>query len=326
MRDEVNAMIGGETPLPDPNVEYDVIIVGGGPAAMTAAVYAARKMMKLALITDEFGGQVADTSMIENYIGFEMVSGRDLTAKFVEHVKRFGVPCAQGEKVVGIAKQDGLFAATLEGGRTFRSRTLVFATGRRYRKLGVPGEEDFAGRGVSYCALCDAPFFRGRKVVVAGGGNSAFTAAADLLKLAGTVTLVNVSPEWQADRIMYEPVAGNEAATLLAGHEITAIEGERKVQAVRLRDRASGEEKDLAADGVFVEIGGVPNSGPVKGLAKLTELGEVAVDCGCRTSVEGLFGAGDVTTVPYKQIVVSAGEGAKAALSAHEYLAGRGMP
>ncbi len=324
MCDEINAMVGNETSAPDTNVEYDVIIVGGGPAAMTAAVYAARKMMKLALLTDEFGGQVAETSMIENYIGFRMVSGRDLTAKFVDHVKRFDVPCAQGEKVGGVTKKDGLFAATLEGGRTFRSRALVFATGRRYRKLGVPGEDEFIGRGVSYCVICDAPFFRGKKVVVAGGGNSAFTAAADLLKLAGTVTLVNSAPDWQADRMMYEPVAANEAATLLAGHEIAAIEGERKVRKVRLRDRASGEEKALAADGVFVEIGGVANSGPVKGLAKLNEYGEIAIDCGCRTSVEGLFGAGDVTTIPYKQGVSSAGEGAKAALSAYDYLTRRG--
>jgi len=318
----------GEGNTPDPSEVYDVIIVGGGPAAMTAAVYAARKAMRLALLTDEFGGQVADTSAIGNYIGFQMVSGRELTARFVEHMKSFGVPCAQGEKVTKVAREGGLLVATLEGGRTYRSKTLILATGKRYRKLGVPGEDRFAGRGVSYCVICDAPFFRKKNVVVAGGGNSAFTAAADLLKLESRVTLVNVVPDWQADRVIFDPVANSAAATLLAGHEIVSIEGERKVEHVRVKDRSfreGGGAKDLAADGVFVEIGGAPNSDPVRGLAKLTSLGELVVDCQCRTSVDGLFGAGDVTTVPYKQIIVSGGEGAKAALAAYDYVARRGL-
>ncbi len=285
---------------------------------------AIRKMMKLAVLTDEFGGQMADTSEIANYMGFQMVTGGELTEKFVEHMKSFDVPCAQGEKVVEVTKENDLFAARREGGDAFRSRTLVFATGKRYRRLGVPGEEELIGRGVSYCAICDAPFFRNKRVVVAGGGNSAFTAALDLLKLAAEVTLVNVTPEWQADPIMFDPVGKHESVTLLANHEITKIEGERKVEKVHVRDRASGEEKTIPADGVFIEIGGVPHSDPVKGLARLTEAAELVIDCHCRTSVEGLFGAGDVTTVPYKQIVISAGEGAKAALSAYDYLSGRG--
>ncbi len=310
----------GEAKSPDPGALYDVLIVGGGPAAMTAAIYAARKMMQLAVLTDEFGGQMADTGEIENYIGFQMVSGRDLTDKFVEHMKSFDVPVLEGEKVVEVGKENGLFTALREGGDEFRSRTLVFATGKRYRKLGVPGEDALTGHGVSYCAICDAPFFRNKRVVIAGGGNSAFTAAADLLKLAAEVTVINISPGWRADPIMIEPVRGHESARLLDNHEIARIEGERKVEKVHLTDRASGEEKTIPADGVFVEIGGVANSDPVKDLAELTERGELVVDCHCRTSVEGLFGAGDVTTVPYKQIVVSAGEGSKAALSAYDYL------
>jgi len=314
----------GEGKSPDPNIVYDLLVIGGGPAAMTAAVYAARKMLKLAVLTDEFGGQVADTSEIENYIGFQMVTGQELTKKFVEHMKSFDVPCAQGEKVAKVTNEGELFAVAREGGEVFRARSVVFAAGKRYRRLGVPGEEKFTGRGVSYCAICDAPFFRNKRAVVAGGGNSAFTAAADLLKLASEVTMVNVTPGWQADPIMFDPVSAHESVTLLDNHEITRIEGDRKVAKVHVRDLGSGGEKEIAADGVFVEIGGLPNSEPVRDLAGLTDSGEIIVDCHCRTNVEGLFGAGDVTTVPYKQIVISAGEGAKAALSAYDYLSGRG--
>jgi len=315
---------GASARPPDAGVVYDLVIVGGGPAAMTAAIYAARKGLGLALLTDEFGGQMADTAGIENYIGFQMVSGRELAAKFVEHMKAFGVPYALGEKVASVRREGELFASVLEGGRTYRSRTVVFAAGKRYRRLGVPGEAELSGRGVSYCAICDAPLFRKKRVVVAGGGNSALTAAADLLKLDAAVTLVNIAPNWQADRVLFEPVARHPSATLLASHEIVRIEGQRKVEKVSVRDRATLSVKELAADGVFVEIGGVPNSEPVRDLAALSEKGELIVDCHCRTSVEGLFGAGDVTTVPYKQIVVSAGEGAKAALAAYDYLAQRG--
>lgn len=315
----------GEGNVPASSEVYDVLIVGGGPAAMTAAVYAVRKAMRLALLTDEFGGQMADTTRIENYIGFQMVSGRELTDRFVEHMKSFDVPCAQGEKVTKVEKEDGLFRATREGGDVYRSKTLIFATGKRYRKLGVPGEDRLSGHGVSYCVICDAPFFRKKSVVIAGGGNSAFTAAVDLLKLESRVTLVNVLSDWQADRVLFDPVAKSGAATLLANHEIVGIEGEKKVEKVHVKDRASSEEKEIDADGVFVEIGGVPNSDPVKGLARLTGQGEIVVDCHCRTSVEGLLGAGDVTTVPFKQIVVSAGEGSKAALAAYDYLAKRGL-
>ena len=173
---------------------------------MTAAVYCSRKAMKLAIIADEFGGQIADTSAVENYLGFQMIQGRDLADKFLEHMKSFDIPCAIGEKAAVVAKDGDTFAVTLEGGTIYRAHAVVVATGRRYRPLGVPGEKELAGRGVSYCTICDAPFFKKKRVVVAGGGNSAFTAAFDLLKLAAEVTLVNLAEGWQADPVLRKPV------------------------------------------------------------------------------------------------------------------------
>jgi alkyl hydroperoxide reductase subunit F len=267
---------------------------------------------------------MADTTRIENYTGFQMVGGRELTDKFLEHVKHFGMPIAQGRRIARVTRENGLFSAAQEDGQAFRGKTVVFATGRSYRRLGVPGEQELAGHGVSYCVICDAPFFAGKRVVVAGGANSAFTAARDLLKIAREITLVNIAPGWQADESLMKPVIARESVKLLDNHEITRIEGQGNVQTVLVRSRASGEEKTIEADGVFVEIGGTPNSEPVRGLADLNEAGELIVDCRAQSSVEGLFGAGDVTTVPYKQIIISAGDGSKAALSAHDYLTKRG--
>jgi len=314
----------GDVTAPDTGVVYDVLIIGGGPAAMAAAVYCSRKSMRLAVIADEFGGQIADTSAVENYLGFQMIQGRELADRFLEHMKGFDIPCATGEKAVAVAGEGDVFSVTLEGGEVYRSKSAIVATGRRYRPLGVPGEKELTGRGVSYCTICDAPFFKDKRVVVAGGGNSAFTAAFDLLKLAAEVTLVNITQDWQADPVLRKPVEDDPKAKLLAGHKFVRIEGEKKVVAAVLEDVASGDQRRIEADGVFVEIGGVPNSDLVKGLATLNAGGELVIDCSCRTSVEGLFGAGDVTTVPYKQVVVSAGEGAKAGLSAYAYLRGHG--
>jgi alkyl hydroperoxide reductase subunit F len=276
--------------------------------------------MRLALIADEFGGQIADTSAVENYLGFQLIQGRELAAKFLEHMKGFDIPCATGEKAIAVTKDGDTFSVTLEGGTVYRSHTVVVATGRRYRPLGVPGEKEFMGRGVSYCTICDAPFFRNKRVVVAGGGNSAFSAAFDLLALAAEVTLVNLAADWQADPVLRSPVEENPKSTLLDRHKFVAIEGDKKVAAVVVENLASGDRIRIETDGVFVEIGGIPNSDLVKDVAKLNAAGELVIDCGCLTSVDGLFGAGDVTTVPYKQIVISAGEGAKAGLSAYAYL------
>ena len=292
---------------------------------LTAAVYATRKMMKVALITREFGGQVSDTSVVENFPGFQTISGQELVNKFIEQVKKFEVPLAEGESVSLVTKDQDQFKVQTESGQTYTSRTVIAALGKRYRKLKVPGESELTGKGVAFCATCDAPFFKDKQVVVAGGGNSAFSAARDLLKVAKEVTLVNFSPGWQADQVLFEPVQKHTGARLLDNHEVTRIEGTQAVEAVHIRDRKSGEEKVVPADGIFIQIGLLPNTDPFSQLAQLNQAGELIIDCHCRTNVEGLFGAGDMTTVPYDQIVISAGEGAKAALSAYDFLINKGL-
>ena len=310
---------------PDKQTVYDLLIVGGGPAAMTAALYAARKLMKIAMITYDLGGQVGSTSWIENYMGFQAISGKELVDKFVEQVDQFKIPILTGNKLVKVEKEDELFRAVLDNGDVYQGRTLILSTGKRDRKLGVPGEEKLVGKGVAYCSICDAPFFKEKKVIVVGGGNSALTAAQDLLKITPHVTLVNYTEGWQADRIMLESVKKYDTLNMLDSTEVIEIKGDTVVTAVTIKDRKTGKMTDLDADGIFIEIGLIPNSEPVKGFTELNENGEVIVDCHCKTIVPGFYGAGDVTTVPYKQIIISSGEGAKAALAAYDYLNSKGL-
>ena len=309
-----------EAKEPEPEVTYDLLILGGGPAAMSAAVYAARKMMDLAVVTKDFGGQVRETSEVENWLGFQSINAKDLADSFEEHVKSFDIAVNLGTAITEVNKEAEIFKALADDGRIYSSRSLILATGKRHRALNVPGEKELVGRGVAYCATCDAPFFKGKKVVVAGGGNSAFTTAMDLLKVEADVTLVNFIKGWQADEALQERVKQTDRVSLLDYHQVVRIEGEGRVTAVVVKSREKEKEEKLDTGGIFVEIGLLPNNGSFKNLVELNERGEVIVDCSCKTSVEGLFGAGDVTTVPHKQIVIAAGEGAKAALSAYNYL------
>ena len=310
---------------PEPDVSYDLIILGGGPAAMSAAVYAARKMMNLAIITKDFGGQVRETSEIENWLGFQSINAKDLADSFKEHVKSFDIAVSLGTAITEVNKEADTFKVRTDSGTVYSSRALILATGKRHRPLNVPGEKELVGRGVAYCATCDAPFFKGKKVVVAGGGNSAFTTAVDLLKVEAEVVLVNFIKGWQADEALQKRVKQIGKASLLDYHQVVRIEGKDRVTGVVVKNRENDKEKKLDANGVFVEIGLLPNNESVKDLVELNEQGEVIVDCSCKTSVQGLFGAGDVTTVPHKQIVIAAGEGAKAALSAYNYLINKSL-
>jgi len=314
-----------EAKEPEPEVTYDLLILGGGPAAMSAAVYAARKMMNLAIITKDFGGQVRETSEIENWLGFQSINAKDLADSFEEHVKGFDIAVSLGPSITEVNKEADTFKVRTDGDRVFSSRALILATGKRHRPLNVPGEKELVGRGVAYCATCDAPFFKGKKVVVAGGGNSAFTTAVDLLKVEAEVALVNFIKGWQADEALQQRVKQTGKVSLLDYHQVVRIEGKDGVTAVVVKNRENDKEDKLDANGVFVEIGLLPNNEPVKNMVELNEHGEVIVDCSCKTSVEGLFGAGDVTTVPHKQIVIAAGEGAKAALSAYDYLINKSL-
>jgi alkyl hydroperoxide reductase subunit F len=304
----------------DQETTYDLLILGGGPAAMSAAVYAARKMLKCALITKDFGGQVRETSEVENWLGFQSINAKDLADSFEEHAKSFDLPVRLGAAIIEVTKKGDAFSVKTEDNVVYSSKTVILATGKRHRALNVPGEKELVGKGLAYCATCDAPFFKGKKVVVAGGGNSAFTTALDLLKVDAEVTLVNFLEGWQADKALQERIKKSEKSKFLDYHEIISIEGKETVTAVAVKSRENGTQERLEAEGVFVEIGLLPNNEAVKELVALNANGEVMVDCSSKTNVEGFFAAGDVTTVPHKQIVIAAGEGAKAALSAYDYL------
>ncbi|PKL40007.1 MAG: hypothetical protein CVV44_07245 [Spirochaetae bacterium HGW-Spirochaetae-1] len=303
----------------DPSVVYDIIILGGGPAGLTAAVYCMRKGLKTGIIIRDLGGQVAETAGVENYMGYRYISGVELVDKFQGQVQEFSIGFETGATVQSL-EGGPVKKIHLEDGRLFQAKAVIVTTGKSWRRLGVPGEKEFTGRGVAYCTTCDAPFFAGKKVVVVGGGNSGIEAAIDLARLATHVTIVQFLDTLTGDKILIERLNEFSNVDIIYEHEVTEIKGDASVNTVVVRKRKSGAGKDINADGIFVEIGLIPNSGFLKGTVELNEAGEISIDCACRTSVPGIFAAGDVTSVPFKQIIIAAGEGAKAALSACDYV------
>lgn len=300
---------------------YDLLIIGGGPAGMTAAVYSARKQVKTLLISKDIGGQLLWTSDIENYMGYQYITGRELTDKFKSQMEQFPiVDIIIGNNVENLSQEDDLFVTTTSKGRKYKGKAAIIATGKRYRPLNAPGEKELVGRGVSHCATCDAPLFKGKNVAVIGGGNSGITAVVDLVAIANKVYVVNLSDEWQADPILLDRVKGVKNFVPLLLHRVISIHGKNAVTGISLESLETKKRRRLQVQGVFIEIGLIPNSEFASGLVQLNPRGEVMVDCACRTSVPGVFGAGDVTTVPEKQIGVAIGEGSKAALSAYKYL------
>jgi alkyl hydroperoxide reductase subunit F len=300
---------------------YELIIIGGGPAGMTAAVYAARKKVNTLLISYDIGGQGLSTWLIENYMGYQFIEGHDLMQKFEDQVKQFptSVRVEVGKTVEKLSRGDGGFEVRANSGETYQTKAVILATGKRPRKLNVPGEDELLGRGVTYCAICDGPVFTGAKVAIVGGGNSALEAVDDMVKIAEHVYLVSLTP-LTGDQILIDKMKSARNLTIFLEHEVLEIKGAGRVEGVRVRDLKSKREEELEVNGVFIEIGLVPNSAVVQELVTPTRLGEILVDCGNETGVPGLFAAGDVTSVPDKQIVIAAGEGAKAALQAHRYL------
>jgi alkyl hydroperoxide reductase subunit F len=298
---------------------YELIIIGGGPAGMTAAVYAARKKLNTLLISYDIGGQVLWTTGIENYMGYQFIEGLELIKKFEEQVKQFPIDIKTGERISSLSQTNGGFEARTDKDAIYQAKAAIIAAGKRPRQLNVPGEEKLKGRGVTYCAICDGPLFGGENVAVIGGGNSALEAAEDMVKIAEHVYLISLTP-LTGDQILIDKLKAASNLTMFLEHEVLEIKGASSVEGIKVRDLKSKQEREIDIRGIFIEIGLLPNSEPFKGIVRLNRLGEIEVNCASETSVLGLFAAGDVTSVPDKQIVVAAGEGAKAALQAHRYL------
>jgi alkyl hydroperoxide reductase subunit F len=308
---------------------FDVLIVGGGPAGAAAAVYAARKGIRTGIVAERFGGQVLDTLAIENYISVLHTEGPQFATALEQHVKAYDVDVMNLQRAQSLERNDdtGLFEVRLESGAVVKGRSVILATGARWRNINVPGEQEYRNRGVAYCPHCDGPLYKGKRVAVVGGGNSGVEAAIDLAGIVAHVTLIEFAPELRADAVLQRKLYSLPNVTVLKNAQTTEITGaDGKVNGLRYTDRATGESHRVPLEGVFVQIGLVPNTEFLKGAVELSRFGEIVVDARAETSVPGVFAAGDATTVPYKQIVIAAGDGAKAALSAFDYLIRNSAP
>jgi len=296
---------------------YDLIIIGAGPAGITAGVYAARKKMNFLVLTMDIGGQTVWSSGVENYTGYQFISGGDLAQKFESHMRQYAIQLHESERVTQVEAHDGGFSVRTDK-QEYQARTVIIASGKRSKELGVPGEREFRNKGLTYCATCDGPLFSGKDVAVIGGGNSALDACLQLERIARRVYLIANASALGGDAVMREKVLQGANLTVLLNTNIAAVTGTAFVEGVRVRHE--GNESDIPVQGVFVEAGLIPNADFVAAVKK-NELGEIVVDCGNRTDIPGLFAAGDVSSVPDKQIIIAAGEGAKACLGAFRYLA-----
>jgi alkyl hydroperoxide reductase subunit F len=302
-----------------------VLIVGGGPAGAAAAIYTARKGFRTGVAAERFGGQVLDTLGIENFISVKHTEGPQLARELEAHVADNGVDImtlAEAVQLIPAKRAGGTHQVVLRNGATLSARAVVLATGARWRNLGVPGEFEYRNRGVAYCPHCDGPLFKGKRVAVIGGGNSGVEAAIDLANIVGHVTLIEFDAQLRADQVLQDKLRSLANVTVHTSAQTTEVTGDgERVSGLVYRNRVSGQEHTVALDGVFVQIGLVPNTEWLKdsGVA-LTRSGEIEIDARGATNLSGVFAAGDVTTVPYKQIVIAMGEGSKAALSAFDYL------
>ncbi|MDQ5976090.1 MAG: Pyr redox 2 protein [Patescibacteria group bacterium] len=301
---------------------YDVAIIGGGPGGVSAAIYASRKQLKTLLITENIGGQSSVSASVENWIGTISLPGWELAQSLEKHLRaQEGIDIRTGELATKITEESGRFLINGSSGESYQTKTVVIASGGRHRALDVPGEEKFRGKGVVYCSTCDAPFFRGKKVVVVGGGNSGLEAVEDLLPYAREIILMVRSGELKGDAVTREKILADPKVSVIYFGLIQEILGENTVEGIRYKDAHTGEAADIRLDGVFVEIGMIPNSDFVGELVNRNERGEIVLDHRTKaTSRLGIFATGDVTDAPYKQNNISAGDGVVAALSAYDYL------
>ncbi|PAE17893.1 alkyl hydroperoxide reductase subunit F [Virgibacillus sp. 7505] len=298
---------------------YDVLVVGGGPAGSSAAIYAARKGIRTGIVAERFGGQVLDTMSIENFITVKETEGPKLVASLEEHVKEYNIDVMNLQKATKITKND-LFELELENGATLKSKSVIISTGARWRNVNVPGEQEFKNKGVAYCAHCDGPLFEGKDVAVIGGGNSGIEAAIDLAGIVNHVTVLEFADTLKADEVLQKRAYSLPNVTIITNAQTTEITGDDNVNSITYVERDTNEEKHIALQGVFVQIGLVPNTEFLADVVERTPMGEIIVDKHGQTNVPGLFAAGDCADTAYKQIIVSMGSGATASLGAFDYL------
>ena len=300
---------------------FDVLIVGGGPAGAAAAIYAARKGINTGVLAERFGGQVLDTMAIENFISIKETDGPKFAVALEQHVKSYDVDIMNTQRAAKLVPGAKLVEVQTASGAVLKAKTVILATGARWREINVPGEKEYRNKGVAYCPHCDGPLFKGKRVAVIGGGNSGVEAAIDLAGLVKHVTLIEYGAELRADAVLQRKLRSLPNVTVIVSAQTTEVHGDGKiVNGLSYNDRVSGEAKKIELEGVFVQIGLVPNTEWLKGAVALSRHGEIEVDARGQTSIPGVFAAGDVTTVPYKQIIIATGEGAKAALSAFDHL------
>lgn len=294
----------------------DVIVIGAGPAGITAAVYAVRKGLSVLVVSKDIGGQTAWSGDIENYTGYQFVTGPELTAKFEEHMKKYDIAIKEGEEAVDINK-DGSIVIVKTDKATYKAKTAIVASGKRTKELNIPGEKEFKNKGLTYCATCDGPLFSGKKVAVIGSGNSGLDATLQLVGIAKYVYLIECSNKPKGDAIMLDKIRKNDNVKILTNTQVSEIRGDKFVNKIKIR--TENKEQDLDVEGVFVEIGLIPNSEFCRKLDK-NQWGEIKVNNRNETNIPGILAAGDVSDVPEKQIIIAAGEGSKATLSAFHYL------
>ncbi|AIL32505.1 alkyl hydroperoxide reductase subunit F [Basilea psittacipulmonis] len=300
---------------------FDVLVIGGGPSGSAAAVYAARKGIRTGVVAERFGGQVQDTNDIENFISVLKTEGPHLASALEEHVRSYGVDIMNMQRAAKLIPGEQDITVELESGATLKAKSVILSTGARWRNMNVPGEEEYRTKGVAYCPHCDGPLFKGKDVAVIGGGNSGVEAAIDLAGVVKHVTLIERNPQLRADEVLQRKLRSLENVTIITNGATLEVHGDgKKVNGLSYQDLETEEVKRLDLEGIFVQIGLVPNTEWLKGTVALSKFGEIEIDNRCHTSVKGVFAAGDCTTVPYKQIIIAMGEGAKASLSAFDHL------
>lgn len=301
--------------------QFDVLVIGGGPAGASASIYAARKGIRTGIVAERFGGQVMDTLGIENFISVKETEGPKLVQALEQHVKEYEVDVMNLQSASALSKTDQGFEVTIANGAVLKSKSVIISTGARWREMNVPGEQQYRNKGVAYCPHCDGPLFKGKRVAVIGGGNSGVEAAIDLAGVVSHVTLIEFDTKLRADAVLQKKLFSLANVTVITNALSKEVLGDgQKVNGLRFEDRATKEEKVIELEGIFVQIGLLPNTDWLKGTLELSTRGEIVIDQKGETSVPGIFAAGDCTTVPYKQIIIAMGEGAKASLSAFDYL------